>query len=373
MDFLRTQPATPFPQEGLSGRKKRSAFIRRRPDGTIDWRFWSQAFWTAVCVWIGYEFWQFVRFHETGASGPAPARPPGVESFLPISGLLGLRDWFLNGVLNNIHPAATIILGLAIVSSVLLKRSFCGWVCPVGFLSEAVGNAGIALHRWKGKLPRLLDWPLRSLKYLLLAFFAYAVFVQMTPTDLTLFINSPYNKVADIKMLKFFSEIDAQSLWIILGLVGLGFIINGFWCRYLCPYGALAGFVSLVSPFKIRRVATSCIDCNKCNVACPAHIPVMQLNQVRSDECNACLACVQVCPAADALSFSLPKGKKPLSRRAMLVAVTGIFVLGIGLAQLSGHWDNTISQHEYRQRISELNSPKYEHNRGQVPEYGPGE
>lgn len=373
MEISHTAATTPFPQEPIRGRKRRSVFIRRRPDGSIDWRFWSQAFWTAVCVWIGWEFWRFVRFHETGGLGDAPSRPAGVEAFLPISGLLGLRDWLLTGVLNNIHPAATIILGLAIVSSALLKRSFCGWVCPVGFVSEAVGNAGIAVHRWKGRLPRLLDWPLRSLKYLLLLFFVHAIFVQLTPRDLSVFIHSPYNKVADVKMLKFFTEIDAQSLWIILGLVGLGFVINGFWCRYLCPYGALAGFAAIVSPFKIRRTASACIDCNKCNVACPTHIPVMQLNQVRSDECNACLACVQACPSSGALSFSLPRGKWPLGRRGMMVAVTGIFVLGIGVAQLTGHWDNAITQAEYRQRVSELNSPKYDHSRGQVPAYGPGD
>ncbi|MBD3298138.1 MAG: 4Fe-4S binding protein, partial [candidate division Zixibacteria bacterium] len=188
-------------------RKPKVKIIRRKPDGRIDWRFWSQAFWAGITIWIGWEFYRFVAFHQAGATGPAPTRPPGVESFLPISGLMGLRDWFINGVLNNIHPAATIIIGLAIVSSILLKKSFCGWVCPVGFISEAVGAAGRKIHKWKGKLPRFVDTPLRSLKYLLLGFFVWAIFWQMPPQALAAFINSPYNKVADVKMLLFFTEI----------------------------------------------------------------------------------------------------------------------------------------------------------------------
>jgi len=135
-----------------------------------------------------------------------------------------------------------------------------------------------------------------------------------------------------------------------------------------------------------------CIGCYKCIDACPYGVryidPSVKLKRPDREKdfgigkCTFCEhrvdngiepSCVQACPASDALSFSLPKGKKPLSRRAMLVAVTGVFVLGIGLAQLTGRWDNTISQDEYRQRISELNSPKYEHNRGQVPEYTPGD
>jgi polyferredoxin len=352
---------------------KRKLKVVRRRNGKHDWRFWSQVFWTLVCVWIGYEFVRFVGYYEGGASGTPPTRPPGVEAFLPISGLMGLRDWFINGVLNNIHPAATIILGLAIISSVLLKKSFCGWVCPVGFLSEAVGSAGRKVHRWKGKLPQVLDLPLRSVKYALLVFFLWAIFLQMPSNAIAMFIQSPYNRVSDIKMLRFFTHADAMTFYILGGLVVLGFLVSGFWCRYLCPYGALAGLVSFLSPYKITRTASACIDCDKCNKACPAHIPVAQLTRVRSDECNACMECINDCPSAEALHISLPKGRAKLSRRAVLIAVTGIFVVGIGFAQLTGHWQNSITPEEYSRRIRDINNPVYTHNRGQVPQEAEGE
>lgn len=351
--------------------KTGKTWYRRTANGQIDWRFWSQTFWAAVTIWIGWEFYRFVKFYETGAVGTAPSRPPGVESFLPISGLLGIRDWFYSGVLNNIHPSATIILGLALVSSALWKKSFCGWVCPVGFVSEAVASAGKAMHGWKGKLPKFVDWPLRSIKYLLLLFFVWAIFFQMTPESLRTFIESPYNRVADIKMLRFFTQIDSTSLYIILSLVVLGFLISGFWCRFLCPYGALAGLASFVAPWKITRKASACIDCNRCNIACPAHIPVAQLTRVRSDECNACMQCVAVCPSINALELSLPKGRARMPKLATVLAVTGLFFVGIGVAMASGNWQNSITSEEYRRRIQEIDTPKYQHNRGEVPEYSP--
>ena len=46
--------------------------------------------------------------------------------------------------------------------------------------------------------------------------------------------------------------------------------VQNFWCRYLCPYGALLGLTSLLSPLRIRREPAACIDCAKCAKACPS-------------------------------------------------------------------------------------------------------
>jgi len=108
-----------------------------------------------------------------------------------------------------------------------------------------------------------------------------------------------------VKMLNFFRYLGTVGLAVIMVMVALSVVIQNFWCRYLCPYGALMGIVSTLSPVKIRRDSAACIDCGKCNKACPSHLPVDRLVQIRSVECTACMECVAVCPAENALQFSL--------------------------------------------------------------------
>ncbi|MCP4567044.1 MAG: 4Fe-4S binding protein, partial [FCB group bacterium] len=231
---------------------------KNRGFSTRVFRLWAQILSTAIIVWIGVEFALFVKYIESGGEAAFVARPPGAEGFLPISAMISLRDWFYTGALNTIHPASVVIFVVIVVAALIFKKGFCSWVCPVGFISEMIANIGDKIVRRRLKLPRFLDWPLRTLKYLLLFFFVYAVIVQMSPEAIRQFVDSPYNKVADIKMFEFFVDIDALGFWIIVGLFAFSIFLRGFWCRYLCPYGALLGMISLFGPAKIRRDENLC-------------------------------------------------------------------------------------------------------------------
>ncbi len=333
----------------------------------IEWsRHVVQAGFLLTVLLIG---WQFARFvHALEAGQVAGTRPPGVEAFLPIAALLSLRHLFSTGEVHMIHPAGLVILLLAVALGLLAKRAFCSWVCPVGTISEALAAFSLRLFRRKLGLPRFIDIPLRSLKYLLLLFFVWAVFFQMGPAMVADFLDSPYNRVADVKMLYFFEQISPFGLKVLLALVGLSVVIPYFWCRYLCPYGALLGVASLLSPLKVTRDAASCIDCNLCTKACPSRLPVARLARVRSDECFGCLSCVAACPVPRALRVETPAPWRTAVRPAAFAAlVVLLFAGGTLAARAFGLWHNEISVEEYGRRIRTIDSPQYGHTQGRVP------
>ncbi len=336
---------------------------RRRIDGA---RHVVQAGFLLSVVVIGWEFVRWVHGIEAGRF--VGARPPGVEAFLPIAALLSLRHLATTGEVHPVHPAGLAILLLVVGISVLAKKAFCSWVCPVGTLSEMLADLSQRIFRRKLRLPRPLDLPLRSLKYLLLGFFVYAVFLQMGPLAVADFLDSPYNRVADVKMLHFFERLSPFALKVLIGLVVLCVVVPYAWCRYLCPYGALLGALSLLSPLKVTRHAESCIDCNLCTKACPSHLPVARIARVRSDECFGCLSCVAACPVPRALRVETPAPwRRAVRPAAVLALVVGVLVAGVLLARATGHWESGITEEEYARRIRTIDSPAYAHDKGRVP------
>jgi ferredoxin len=190
----------------------------------------------------------------------------------------------------------------------------------------------------------------------------------MTATDVADFLDSPYNRVADVKMLYFFERISPFALKVLIGLGIASVVIPYFWCRYLCPYGALLGFVSLFSPLKVTRDAESCIDCSLCTKACPSRLPVERLSRVSSDECVGCLSCVAACPVTRALRVETPAPwRRAIRPAAFAVLVVGLFVSGVVLARATGNWHNVITDEEYAYRIRTIDSPAYAHDKGRVP------
>ena len=164
-----------------------------------------------LCVWIGIEFYFFVKWGQSAGVESFHQRPPGVEGFLPIGALISLKYWIQTGIVNNVHPSGLFILLAIIVISFFLKKAFCSWFCPVGTLSESLWMLGKKMFGRNIRVPRWLDYPLRSLKYLLMFFFVVSIASMDVPV-LKDFIYSPYNKVADIKMYLFFANISSFAL-----------------------------------------------------------------------------------------------------------------------------------------------------------------
>ena len=320
-------------------------------------RHWAQLTFLALNVWIGVEFYRFVRYYETGGRSAWARRPPGIEGWLPIASLMNLKVWWATGHVTELHPAGMFLLLAFLVMSWIFRKSFCGWLCPVGSVSEYLWRLGRETFGRNFRLPRRLDIAARSLKYILLALFVYAV-ASMPVEAIRAFLQGPYGIVDDVKMLNFFRFLGLTGGIVMALLVVASLFVQNFWCRYLCPYGALMGLAGLASPLGIRRNPNLCIDCGKCAKACPSVLPVDKLITIRSAECTGCLQCVEECPAAGALQFAAP-GRKRVPAWGVAAGITLIFVGVCGYARWTGHWDTQLPERVYFELVPHAND--FEH------------
>jgi polyferredoxin len=352
------QPA-PAPSKTAKTKKK----LIRRTDGNNSQlvRRSYQAFFLLLNVWLGGVFFYWVRGLESGVASAQVAPPSGIEGWLPIAGLMNLKYFLLTGWVPAIHPAAMFLLITFLAMSFLFRKAFCSWLCPVGTVSEYLGLIGKKLFGRNFRIWRWIDIPLRGLKYLLLGFFVWAI-STMSAAAIANFMRSDYGLVAGVKMLNFFRFIGETGLIVLGVLVLASVLVQNFWCRYLCPYGALLGFASLLSPVRIRREPEPCIDCAKCAKVCPSNLPVDKLITIKSAECTGCLECVAVCPAEGALHLALPRisnRPKRISSWAMAAGIAVLFFGIVGYAKAVGLWDSHVPPAVYRQLVPNANTARH--------------
>jgi len=352
MEAAPAEAAAVLPQStGKTTAGKRVKPYRRRSHrgGAPAFRAMVQFLFLGLNLWIGAEFYLFVRQFETAGAAHL-SRPAGVEGWLPIAGMMNLKYLLTTGQVPLVHPAAMFLLAAFLAGSLLFRKSFCGWLCPVGTLSEYLWKLGRVTFRHNFFLPLWLDIGLRSLKYVLLGLFVYAV-GSMPARALAGFLGSPYGLVADVKMLDFFRYLSLTAALVLAVLVLASLFVQNFWCRYLCPYGALVGLAALFSPFRIRRCPDKCIDCAKCAKACPARLPVDLLVQIRSAECTGCLDCLAACPVEDALDLAFVPAGRAVPGWVIGAGALGLFLGAVLLAKATGHWDSPIPDQVYRELI----------------------
>ena len=345
----------PSSRPRLTAAKKK--LVRRRDrDYSQALRRGYQFAFLLMNVWLGGQFYLWVRHYEKAGTSAYVSRPAGVEGWLPIAGMMNLKYFLVTRQVPELHPAAMFLLVTFVAMAFLFRKAFCSWLCPVGTVSEYLWKLGRKLFRRNFRLPGWVDIPLRGLKYLLLGFFLWAV-SSMSAWAIAAFMRSPYGVVADVKMLNFFRFIGTTGLIVLGALVLASVLVQNFWCRYLCPFGALLGLASVFSPLRIRRNVATCIDCAKCAKACPSALAVDKLVKITSAECTGCLECVAVCPAEGALRMGAKDGRMPAWAFAAGVAV--LFFGVVGYAMTSGHWKSEIPEVVYGQLVPHANEASH--------------
>jgi polyferredoxin len=309
---------------------------------------------------IGIQFAVYV-FQAFGNGMITVQRPPGVEGFLPIGALMGWKLFLTTGIWDPIHPAAMVIIGFAGLVSLVLRKSFCGWFCPVGALSEWLWKLGRHILGKNYRLFPWLDFPLRSLKYLLLGFFVWVI-ASMPENAIYDFIFGAYYKLSDVKMLFFFTRMSLVTAIVLFFLLSASLFIRNFWCRYLCPYGALMGLFALISPTRIERKSETCIGCGQCRDTCPHQLKVDNKEKILSPECSGCMDCTKICPVENTLKMkTIGPIKRAWSTVSVGIVIVCLFTLLVFSARITGHWQTRLPRQEFRALLQQIDSPHIQH------------
>jgi polyferredoxin len=170
----------------------------------------------------------------------------------------------------------SLVLYAPIVFGVLV----CGWICPAGLIQDIVffKKFGFRINE-------------KAHKYLRILRYVFAI----------LFITGIYKINADIQhtiggvaTLKY--DLSSYIFYVSLSIILISVFIERFFCKYLCPYGAMAGIKSLIRLFTINRDTIKCVGCKMCDRVCPMQITVSKLNSNYSPNCIDCFKCVETCP-----------------------------------------------------------------------------
>jgi polyferredoxin len=220
-----------------------------------------------------------------------------------------------------------------LIPTLLLGRVFCNWMCPYGTMHHFFGWL-FNIRSNRDNIDKNRYRSVFQLKYIMLAIFlVLAAFgsLQIGLLDpICLLVRTmtttvaPASDLAQTNITRFLEERGLDGGWVgflssapgapeqrifagawfvglmIIGLIGLNLVIPRFFCRVLCPLGALLGVLSRFSLWRIDRDVTKCTDCDLCLKHCEgASDPQAAL---RKSECFVCFNCIDDCPE-DALAF----------------------------------------------------------------------
>jgi len=251
----------------------------------------------------------------------------GIEPNTVGDAFTALQFMFYNVVFPWLAIASFLIVG------VLVGKSFCGWVCPFGFIQDLIGFIkrkkmeisprthesmvyikygvlGIALFVSVSFSVSKLVGRSRSYENAL-GIFAKAPFTTLSPAE-TLFATLPKmildfrNSVVGVPFLEVLSGIADVPLifWVQLAIMISVLVFSAYvprgWCKYFCPHGAIMAIMNKFSFLGLRRDLVKCVkgECRLCVEACPMNVRVLDLpwEKISDPECIYCMKCVDACP-----------------------------------------------------------------------------
>ena len=264
---------------------------------------------------------------------------------LYISALSGIQQIYLSIIKGTFTISALwpqTIEAIAIIPvTILFGRFFCGWMCAFGTLGDVIYLASQKIFKTKFRIGERADAVLKSLKYILLAFIIYALWTLGIKTFSTYSPWDVFGIIATVGKAPDFGYVVSSLLpgtVIFVFIVIASFFIERFFCRYLCPLGAVFAIISVLRIAKIKKTREGCGKCMICTKTCSMGIPLYKHDVIRSGECINCFKCIEACPRGNVSYTAAGADLRPVVAGIVAVSVmTGMYYAGsIASAAVAG-------------------------------------
>ncbi len=225
------------------------------------------------------------------------------ERWCPLGGVEALYTYASEGnMLCSLGVSNFYILAAVLVMTLLLRRVFCGYLCPIGTVSEwlraVAGRIGVPAPR----VPYAVDRALALMKYAVLAII---LVVTWRAAELHFRGYDPCYALIS----RHGEDITLWAYVIAGGILVASLLLMLPFCRWFCPLAAVLNPFSRVGLARIHRHDDACVNCGECAAVCPMDIPVDKVSQVTAARCLSCLNCVDTCPtsAGSAIHWGPPR------------------------------------------------------------------
>jgi uncharacterized protein with FMN-binding domain len=255
---------------------------------------------------------------------------------LYINAFAGIREIY-TAVLGGSFSAAQMLPQLVeaaviIPATVLLGRFFCGWMCAFGAFGDFIYGISRKFFKMKFRMGEGLDQALKYTKYAVLMFlvavlwtFNTKAFDNMSPWDAFGMLTA----VGKAPAISYVAANMAVGLILFILITAASFFVERFFCRYLCPLGAVFALTSKLRIAKIDKPRTKCGVCRICTNNCAMGIPLYKDDAISSGECIQCMKCVSACPRRNvSLAVSETDVRPAAAGIAVVAAMTGLYYAG---------------------------------------------